>query len=596
MVVAVAVNDLTDEQIDVVQHPGNVFVVACPGSGKTRTLTYKIAAELSALPAGKRFVIAITYTHKAADEIEERLTNLGVDTSRLWIGTIHSFCLEWILKPYAGYHPQLSMGFSVVNSHETELILDRLCRKSGISTFDCGFYFTGATYELACLDSRKHASIHQVLDAYFNELRDSKRIDFEMILWYAFELVSKKPAICQILSNIFEFIAIDEYQDTKRIQYSILMSIVKAGKGETRTLIVGDPNQEIFTSLGGYAMEIQELRNLIDQPIDELHLTKNFRSSIKVVDFFEKFNAQGTEIESASKDKDYPSRITFNQSVGVDGLAAEIARLIQKNVNEFGISPSEICVLAPWWVHLASMTRSLVGRLPQYDFNGPGLVPFSRDDDNFWFKVARIALTDSCPQMYVRRLRWAQEILSDLDHCGFDTSLFTPRIVLRTSNSISIAETDGLEYLAQYFDQLMHSLSVDYRSTTSLFDQYTAFFASSQARIDRLDREGMPFARDIAIFRRVFRSKTGITVSTVHGVKGGEFDTVIAYGLLDGILPHFSDPDQEGSANKLLYVIGSRARKNIHLIAEVDRPRRRFDTYSTTPVLARTVYNYDSDS
>ena len=76
-----------------------IVISGGPGSGKTRTLTYKLAYELSKLEGARRkYVIAITYTHRAADEIKERVQLLGVNTKQLWIGTIHSFCLEWIIK------------------------------------------------------------------------------------------------------------------------------------------------------------------------------------------------------------------------------------------------------------------------------------------------------------------------------------------------------------------------------------------------------------------------------------------------------------------------------------------------------------------
>lgn len=585
---------LTAEQEDAIAAPGNVFVVACPGSGKTRTLTYKVASELAKLDSHKRFVVAITYTHKAADEIEERIGSLGVDTDQLWIGTIHAFCSEWIIKPYRVYHSELANGFSIINSHESELILKRLCNGTGITNFDCGFYVTSTSYELACLDANKHDRIHHVLGQYFDELKTARKIDFEMILQYAYELIRDRPIISQILSNLFEFIAVDEYQDTKRIQYDILMSIIRAGGGSTRTLIVGDPNQEIFTSLGGYAMSLDEVSALIDQPVERKQLSKNFRSSSRIVDYFENYNTHGTIIESASVDRDYPSEVAFNNTVSVDQLADEVVRLIEHSVGNLGISPDEICVLAPWWVHLASMTRTLVMRLPQYQFNGPGLVPFARDQDNFWYKVARIALTEASPRLYVGRLRWAREIISDLADCGVNTSNISPRALLRLSNSIELDIDDGLDYLREYFAQLMALLSVDYSAYVSLAEQHDAFFDSSQVRIDRLSKEGSPFVRDIAIFRRVFGHRSGITVSTIHGVKGGEFDTVIAYGLLDGILPHFAEPDQDGNANKLLYVISSRARKNLYLIAERGRskPWRR-GIYDTTIPLRDLDFNYD---
>jgi DNA helicase-2/ATP-dependent DNA helicase PcrA len=120
--------ELNDEQSEAVREENSVFLVACPGSGKTRTLTYKIAYELSRLPSKRQFIVALTYTHRAADEIHERIEGLGVNTSQLWIGTIHSFCLEWILKPYAIYEPALAHGFRIMDGHEQEKLLEALCR------------------------------------------------------------------------------------------------------------------------------------------------------------------------------------------------------------------------------------------------------------------------------------------------------------------------------------------------------------------------------------------------------------------------------------------------------------------------------------
>ena len=161
--------DLNDDQVRAIEHPGSVFLIACPGSGKTRTLTYKIARLLSELKSDKKRVVAITYTHRAADEIHERIEQLGVDTSQLWIGTIHSFCLEWILKPYGIYHPALANGFRVINAHDTERMHDELCgAQQGIriNSFDCAYYFKPTGYVLTCRSTAKHAAITNVLQSY----------------------------------------------------------------------------------------------------------------------------------------------------------------------------------------------------------------------------------------------------------------------------------------------------------------------------------------------------------------------------------------------------------------------------------------------
>ena len=105
--------------------------------------------------------------------------------------------------------------------------------------------------------------------------------------------------------------------------------------------------------------------------------------------------------------------------------------------------------------------------------------------------------------------------------------------------------------------------------------------------------EGSEFIGDIETFRKVFQSRTGITISTIHGVKGAEFDVVIAYALLEGMVPHFNDPNGQESAMKLLYVIGSRARKNLHLISERGRRQYSGEEYQVTRKLATFDYNYD---
>ena len=589
-------DELNPEQEAAILHPGSVFLVACPGSGKTRTLTYKIAYELSRLASKKQFVVAITYTHRAADEIHERIEDLGVNTAQLWIGTIHSFCLEWIIKPYGIYHDALKNGFRVIDQHEREKILEELCvpfKKQKITFWDCDFYFTATGYILGCQHAWKHDGLHKILEQYFAILQEDRAIDFEFILFYAYQLITDRPGISKVLGQLFSFVLVDEYQDTKQIQYSIITSILKASQGTTKALIVGDPNQAIYQTLGGYPMAYDEFKTMAGIEIEELELSKNYRSSERIIDYFGNFNVHATKIESASQDKAYESLITFNNTVSKDNLEDELIRLIRFSIETVGISPNEICVLAPQWVHLASMTRRLVASMPEYSFDGPGMVPFARDTENFWYKLSKIALTQASPSMYVRRLRWAGEVLKDLEMVDASTSNLTRKSLLRECNAIQIDEQDGLAYLQTFFEFIFAKLAIDYRLFPLLQEHHKAFFDSSQARIDRLKKEGTAFVGDIEAFRKVFQSRTGITISTIHGVKGAEFDTVIAYALLEKMVPHFNDPNGQESAMKMLYVIGSRARKNLHLISERGRKQFSGDEYIGTIKLAQCKFSYD---
>lgn len=589
-------DDLNDEQVDAIRQAGNVFLEACPGSGKTRTLTYKIALELSKLTDEKKWIVAITYTNRAADEIRERIELLGVETSQLWIGTIHAFCLEWIIKPYGIYHDKLKNGFKVINSYDSEEIITNICLglrpQQYITYYQCSHFYTPTGLNIT---GSGGSLATNVLEDYHQHLDNNHQIDFEQILYFSYELLCNKVAISKILSNLFSYFFIDEYQDTKEIQYSIVASIMRANPSNVTTFIVGDPNQAIYTSLGGYAISHTELESLTAASFTPMSLDKNYRSSRKIINYYRNYNVSPSATSAEGRDRDYQSTITYDQVTHKDDLVEQVSRYIEHNIENCNIPESDICVIAPWWTHLAALTRNLVHRLPQYSFDGPGLVPFSRDLENFWYKLTRIILTEPSPSMYVKRLRWASEVLYDLEIAMVDIAPFTSKELLKSINSISIDEEDGITYLCSFFDKLFETLGVDYSLYPMLQEHYKSFLSSTEDRIDRLRRDSEEFATDIEAFRRAFKPRSGIKVSTIHGVKGGEYDAVISFGLLEGLVPNFNDSSVE-SAKKLLYVIGSRARKNLHLISE----RGRMQGYSpnqtertSTEILQRVQFPYD---
>lgn len=586
-------DDLNSEQVDAITYPGNVFLVACPGSGKTRALTYKVALELSRLESEKHWVVAITYTHRAAEEIEERIERLGVDIEQLWIGTIHSFCLEWILRPYALYHERLRHGFRVIDQHERDQRLEALGRDARVRPFECNYVITPDGYRLEASNTAKRRAIVGVLEAYWAELDADRLIDFEMILRFAYDLIVGEPAIAKLLGSIFKFMLVDEFQDTKEIQYAILAAILRAAEGQAQCFLVGDPNQAIYGSLGGYAMSRDEFATLSGLDLAEKSLSINYRSSERIVAYFSNYHITPTTITAEGRDRAYASLVSFDAETEHRAIEDEIVRLIRYNVEQCGIAPHEICIVGPQWVQLAALTRRLMGALPDFSFDGPGMAPFARDQDNFWYKVARLALTEPSPQLFVRRTRWSAEVLAELRHAGVPVAGLTRRELLRRCNGIQIAVDDGLEFLRLFFEDFCLAVGFDRTDYPALAEHHEAFFARSEVQIERLEAAGVQGVSAITMFRRVFASRNGITISTIHGVKGAEFDTMIAFALLEGMVPHFADPAGDESAKKLLYVVCSRPRKNLHLIAETGRVNGRGDPYAATDVLSACVFGYD---
>lgn len=276
---------LNAEQQAAIGRDGHVLLVASPGSGKTRTLIHKIASELSQIRSHREFVIALTYTHVAAEEIRDRIDGLGVDTAQLWVGTIHSFCLTWILRPYGIYHEALRERFSVIDSHDREAILDEIAKRNGMrgGHHDCKYYATEDGYSLD-----KHIApnlirpLERTIEEHHERLLGRRQIDFEMMLKFAHDLIAEHEPIAKRLGQIFKIIAIDEYQDTRDIQYSIVSRIIRESSRGTKLFAVGDPNQAIFSSLGGVAKSAREIESLTCRRVKELALRKNYRSSQQI--------------------------------------------------------------------------------------------------------------------------------------------------------------------------------------------------------------------------------------------------------------------------------------------------------------------------
>ncbi|MEJ6014569.1 ATP-dependent helicase [Corynebacterium sp. H127] len=592
--------ELNEDQQIAVATEGDVLLVACPGSGKTYTLIHKIAEELSQVTSHRDFVVALTYTHVAAEEIRDRVETLGVDTSQLWIGTIHSFCLTWILRPYAIYHDDLKNGFSVVDTYESEELLDEFTKKHPPlkSRFECKYYATESGFSPdKSTPAANIMAVEASIGEYHAQLLKQKKIDFEMILKFAYDLISEHRPIAKRLSQLFSMIAIDEYQDTREIQYSIVSRILREKEYRPKLFVVGDPNQAIYGSLGGIAKSANELSALTGRQIEQLALHSNYRSSQQIVDYFSYFAVTPLQIQAAGPSKLERGDLIHDITIAKSELVPAIAALIRHNTETLGIPPEQICIVAPWWIHLASMTRALVAALPGYNLNGPGLSPFGENRDNFWYKVARISLTDSAPDLFHRRIRWAKEILDELYQAGHESNL-SPREFLKTTNSIRIQATSGTEYLAQYFDEFIKAFQIAVVPDSELLIQRQGFFDRMTNRLRRIRNDESVDGDDLETFRAVFRPRTGIVISTIHGIKGAEFDTVIAFGLLEGQVPHFNEPDneKEDAAKKLMFVIASRARRNLYLISETGRGNQRFPKFQSRVLGTIDAHYYTSRS
>ncbi|GGH24952.1 DNA helicase [Dyadobacter endophyticus] len=581
--------DLNKQQKTAVLTAGHVLLSACPGSGKTRVLATKVGLELDKISNTKKMVVALTFTNRAAEEIKRRLAKIDIDAEKLWAGTIHSFCLEWIIRPYSPYLEEVKNGFVIADEYKCEDLIASLKDQYGFEWWES----ISTRRNLDGAFSERDPRFRDLLSNYDQMLAGQRLIDFDLILYFSYKLLHQYPKICKSLSNLIHLLAVDEYQDTQELQYAILAKIVSARESTTSLFMVGDEDQAIYGSLGGVAKSLPDISVQFGKiSITPLELSGNYRSTQRIIDYYRNYQSRAISIESLAAHAEEAGLLTFNNEIHKDDLPVYIAEIIQHNI-AMGVPEHEICVLAPQWPLVIPMGKMLKSRLPDVNFDAVGLSPLMKNKENIWFKVARLFLVPPSPRMYFVRARWTFELIDEFVALGIEILPGVEKkakVFLRHLNSVTCDEDDGLAHLEHCFGELMERLGIEIAQNSTLKQHWEYFFESTKKRMDdaRFD-----YARDIGSFKKLFSHATGVVVNTCHGVKGEEFHTVIAFGLLHGYVPNWKDDDHLATSKKLLYVICSRAKNHLHLISERGRKTRKGSPYTTTMHLQNVRYPYD---
>ena len=139
----------------------NIVLTACPGSGKTRTLTHRLAYQVIQEPDSKKKKIAITYTNRAAEEIINRLEGMNIDLSSVWTGTIHQFCMHFIIRPYSMYSKRLCKGYRIIDDYSKKAYGRKIAASMGISLnyYDDPFQYENVRIEYKHVLKKRKRSI-----------------------------------------------------------------------------------------------------------------------------------------------------------------------------------------------------------------------------------------------------------------------------------------------------------------------------------------------------------------------------------------------------------------------------------------------------
>lgn len=280
----------------VIYNDGPALIIAGAGSGKTRVLTYKIAYLLHCgMPAAR--IMALTFTNKAANEMKERIAQLvgGKNARYLHMGTFHSVFLR-ILRMEAE-HIGYQKDFSIYDTTDTKSLLKNIVKQKGL---DEKVYKPAAIYDRisraknnvvspaeyardttqASLDRKDRMSkMPEIYHEYVERCRRSNAMDFDDLLYYTYKLFEQNPEILHFYQERFDYVLVDEYQDTNPLQDLIIKLLVN---NHQRLCVVGDDAQSIYSFRGACIDNILNFRNIY--PTSRLFkLEENYRSTQNIV-------------------------------------------------------------------------------------------------------------------------------------------------------------------------------------------------------------------------------------------------------------------------------------------------------------------------
>lgn len=554
-----ALRHLNDEQIEAVTGTSNTLVLAGPGSGKTDTIVTKVASLLSTDVRAPRGVACITYSNDAAREFTTRLRDSGVRSGRrLFLGTLHSFCLTRVIRPYAHLTGDESLrGRGVIGKAGRTSLLQRSLDAEAVA--ENAAYFgehIKIRKALACGESVEHFDDRHVAVArkYDSLLSQAGMLDFDALTFQALRMVRTSEAVRDLLVARFPWIAVDEYQDLGGVLHTLLMILKESG---ATIFAVGDPDQCIFGFSGASPRYLDALAKSPDFQVIRLHV--NYRSGQKLIDAAAGALGETRKYVADDARKALGEVVLLRCADGLAAQASAIALSVVPQLIASGVPAHEIAMLYP--------RKGTLLQLVLEHLRAAGIPAHWEKDITF-------------PEALV--VRWLQRSAAwslkpgstDVD---YSTEVLGPYVsMLHSAESVSSVALPERARLAKALD-LRPRPSDDFESWLARFDDLAgvrtlvADDPTSTEDAEALDDLfAMAETKNISMkdFARTKPPRDHVLVTTYHSSKGRQFDAVVLPGLQTTLVPHahwdrnlrqMVESDVPGD-RRLFYVALTRAR------------------------------------
>lgn len=565
-----------DKQWQAYQSSGHCVLLAGPGSGKTKTLTVKLARMLREDVDAPRGLACITYNNECARELETRLDALGIAPGgRVFIGTVHSFSLTQILLPYA--KPAglgLPDGFTVATLKQQRGALERAFNTVvGGSENPQHWRLRMDRYRRAFLDrsrpewQTRDATLANLIERYEMELRQLGLIDFDDMPLLAVRALANNSWLQKALVAKYPILAVDEYQDLGSALHAMVMGLCfSAGM---RLFAVGDVDQSIYGFTGASPELLRRLSDRDD--VEAVRLGLNYRCGSKIVTASE--YALGEVRDYRAPDQAHEGTIYFHPRPG--GYSGHASYLFEHLLPKIqarrpGLNLGEIAVL---------YSAAYIGDDIAAAAASAGLTIIRTDGNALYPRSSRI-------------LRWLEQCA--IWCCGGWRAGF-PRITKLIAEGARIFheaipdEDARLTFQRTVIEALWRrrdaTLGLHDWLVTMRADVIAPMIARTRSLGDDLDNlnvfvgrlsvtgdvEDMPLGEFAGIGTGLDR----INLSTLHSAKGREFDVVILFAMDEGKVPRGNPSDNDLRESRRLFYVGfTRARHEIHLMHSQHNPSR----------------------
>ena len=612
-----SLNESQREAVEITS--GSTLVLAGAGSGKTRVLTYKLLHLLIKKILTPNQILAVTFTNKAAAEMKSRVSamvNFPID--RMWLGTFHSLCLKILRKHYDKIN--LKQNFVIIDTDDQLKLIKKICDQEKIDTKDISPKFFSSAIdslknkgifanELKANKYRNHdEELRKVYKVYQEELLRINCVDFGDLILLCIKLFKENESVKKYYQNLFHYILVDEYQDINFIQQKWLEYLYN---GHKNICCVGDDDQSIYSWRGADVTNLLEFKKNFQTP-KIIRLEQNYRSTQNILEcasvlIDKNKNRYGKKLWS---DNEIGEKITINGFWETKEEAIyttnQIENLVQKKVDL-----SNIAILFRVSAHTRSFEERLIAIGLPYKIIG-GLRFYERKEikdiiaylrlvnnlgDDLAFervinvpkrgigkttigKINQIARLNNI-SMFDASRKFAEENQTkiNIEINNFILNILKWQKVKKNFDHIEL--TKAILEDSKYVDHLENEAKNSKNpENLSRIDNINEFIESLK---DFENLEG--FLEHVGLIMENINNTDTQTISlmTMHGAKGLEFDYVFLAGWEEGVFPSQRSLDELGNKGleeerRLAYVAITRARKKIQ-ISYVNQNRYSFASH-----------------